>query len=417
MHPHGMVAMLMDEYNAALRLALRHMTRGVIVLSAENRVLLANDRIHSLFGLDAGLPLEGISLHGLLTLIGDAVGWPAERVARIHANHEQWQAIGESHTVDHRYDDGTTLRIHYHPQPDRGAVLTYEDVTAEVRLAELLAAHDTKADHFRSDILDSTMAIAGTAGGMRALCDEADEAALATTACVARLAVSSEDSRVAMEDASHTAGRMSTVMAGIVEDLRDAAAMTATALAETRHSQTVFDALVRHADGIVSVLDSIRSLASQSRLLALNAAIEAARAGDAGRGFGVVAQEVKSLSDQTAFAASSIAETITDVRRAVAEVIDASSAVEARLDTINARTAAIRTTVTVQQTRAGSVVEVIDRTATLAETIRSNVETLEHHVIHLTETMGQARSGFIDVEMQTSNLIDSSRRFMAAHLG
>lgn len=143
------------------------------------------------------------------------------------------------------------------------------------------------------------------------------------------------------------------------------------------------DSLKEESDKIVSVIDVINSIAEQTNLLALNAAIEAARAGEAGRGFAVVADEVRALASRTRESTLEVSSMVEAIQSGTESVVSAMSEGKSSTEESNRQVRiakdnleSINSSTKKMIDRTGKIIEAVNKQKTCFDNVSSNFEDL-----------------------------------------
>ncbi|QUI62917.1 HAMP domain-containing protein [Pseudoalteromonas sp. A22] len=156
--------------------------------------------------------------------------------------------------------------------------------------------------------LSESKQIANNATEQMRRMDNANRLAQSISASALAVSERSSDSLASI----HTANQHKTEVSKYTQDNKEHILSLSTRMSEAVESMTK---LTTHSENIGSILDTIVSIAEQTNLLALNAAIEAARAGEQGRGFAVVADEVRTLASRTQESTNEINQMIAALRQ------------------------------------------------------------------------------------------------------
>ncbi len=240
-----------------------------------------------------------------------------------------------------------------------------------------------------------------------------DTARVSLEKCIAATKSVTEASTNAMIVAQATEELTASV--GEIESLSRAAKETVLLASEaTRTTTETVRSLEGKAKDIGEIVVMIQGIAEQTNLLALNATIEAARAGEAGRGFAVVASEVKALASQTAEATNQIANQITAIQSTTGAAVDAISTISNKIFEVESFTTSIATAVEQQTSATNQIARNIGEAARGMHDAAEDMAGLENAVGSTEKAAGAVSRGAADVNGYAENLKETVDQFLNA---
>jgi methyl-accepting chemotaxis protein len=373
----------MRRQSAQMSRALRGISLGLCVFDGNERLAYCNKRYADLYRLPPDLCRPGATLSDILAYRaanGSFMHDPSEFRRQLIEDMRQLKAM----TAEVRAPDGRLLQISNQGLPGGGWVGSHEDITARreaEREREALQvqskrreAIDAAIAAFRVHIDEQLQAVTESARAMRTTATTLSANSGRTLSGAASAVSTSHEAATSVETAAIASDELASSIVEIARQLSVTTTIVRGAVDETRGTNAQVVSLAEAAQKIGDVVKLIRTIAEQTNLLALNATIEAARAGEAGKGFAVVASEVKSLAVQTAQATGDISTLIGAVQKAISGAAAAISRIANRMQDIDGNATIVAAAVEEQSAATSEISQNVASAATGARSIGATLD-------------------------------------------
>jgi len=260
------------------------------------------------------------------------------------------------------------------------------------------------ANTFEHTIEGVIATIASSATELQATAGAMVSTSMATTEQSVAVATAAKQMSESVHAVATATEKMRAASRGIESQIDGSTSLARSAVEEVESAKTTVDTLAQASREIGQVVKLISEIAKQTNLLALNATIEAARVGEAGKGFTVVASEVKSLSRQSAGATETIAATVASIQTAARQGVDAIARIDRAIHGFEEATTVIDRNVADQRRVSEAIDDTVRDAARGTDDVTRNIDLVATAARETTEAAHAVHRTASDVAEQAERL-------------